>query len=439
MSTTLAVLRQRTLESVGDYISVAVTTDIDANNSVISTNLKEYDGGTDDYFNGWYCYIVNQNNAGVERQISDYATATGTITVRGAALSNDGASTATIWVCRHSVLQSIDKALNRSLEELYPSVHNKIDDLTVITGNSLPDGSFEWWTSSTALKLYTTSNITLARTTSGNNYRGAMGTTSMKATATGADGYALLTSDNYPRLLDLMGRTVNFYCWAKPEVANDASIIIYTLQADGTAQTLSSTTATPAGNFSLIKLEDQVLNDDLVECQVRFQVATNTKYVYFDDAVLSGENLFEYLLPDAFQDGTVSQVYKQTESYSKDVAAYDLHPRKWMREGFKVIEGDAYKYLRLDRLPTNYRRLRLIGASPLGTLSAATDTISIDAGGRTDLIVAYAVYLMYEMEEAPLSSEDTSRYERESSKRYAKYIRLLRRHRMVPPAGTLRV
>ena len=121
MSTTLATLRQRLLEGIGDYISVIVTTAIGAGVSVISTNLKEYDGGSDDYFNGWYCYITDKANAGIERQVSDYATATGTLTVRGANLTDDVANLATVWVCRHSVLQIIDKAINRSIDEIYPA------------------------------------------------------------------------------------------------------------------------------------------------------------------------------------------------------------------------------------------------------------------------------------------------------------------------------
>ena len=188
----------------------------------------------------------------------------------------------------------------------------------------------------------------------------------------------------------------------------------------------------------MLSLESQAINDNLVLFEIRFKVATNGDYCYWDDAILAGVNLFEYLLPEKFQDGYVNQAYQQAESYS-EVPAYDIHPRKWSREDFEVIDDGTYKYLRLGNMPSSYRRLRLLGNSPLDALTAATGTINIDVGGRTDMLVAHACYLLYEMTESPVSSEDVSRYERESAKRYAKYIRLLRKHRMTTIAGFLRV
>lgn len=452
MTTALSVLRQRTLESMNDFIEVTLTTSIGADKKIISDELNKYDGATDNYFNGWYVYITDYNNIGVERQIADYDTSSYEITVRGANLTDETNATdyATVWVCRHSILQIIDKAINRAIEEVFPALHKRVDDLSLITGNILPDASFDWWTSSSEHKFISVGGAadpTLAQTewsaTNDEFIRGQLGSTSMKVTAAaGGIGYAVLSSDVYPRLLDLMDRTVSMYCWAYPvDNANDASIEIYTKQADGTAQTLTSTTANPKGEYTKLDLEDQALNDDLVEVQIRFKVAAASAVVYFDDAILCGKSLYEYLLPESFQDGYVNQVYLQVSGYS-DEPAYDLHPSRWSKQGFRIIEG-VYKYLRLDYSPANYHRLRLIGTSPLDALRAISatvdDTISIDEGGRTDLLIAYATYLLYEMTESPVSSEDISRYERESSKRYAKYMRLLRRHRMISPAGQLRV
>ena len=443
MTTTLATLRQRTLESINDYISVAVTTAIAANTSVISTNLNEYDGGANDTFNGWYVYITTEANIGVERQISDYATTGGVITVRGANLTAEaGAEKAVVWVCRHSVKQVIDKVLNRAMEEMYPNLHKRIDDLTLITGNRLPNASFEDWASTTTPDFYTAPTGSVAATTTVAYVRGSPKSAYLTAGAT--PDYFYITSNDYPRLLDLMGTTVNFYAWAYPvDTADDATIQIYTLQADATAQTLTSTTSNPVTAWTLLELEDQTLNDDLVEIQFRFRCKTTTKHIYFDDAIVLGNHLFEYLIPDNLQNGIVSQAYMQLGGYS-DIPAYDIHPRTWSREDFTVIDNGTYKYLRMNDIPTNGRRLRLLGTAPLDDLSqtaagAATDTINIDAGGRTDMLVAYACYLLWEMEESPVSSEDIARYERESAKRYAKYSRLLRMHKMIAPAGTLRV
>lgn len=235
-----------------------------------------------------------------------------------------------------------------------------------------------------------------------------------------------------------MGRSVDFYAQAYPSTADDAFLTIYTLDNAGSTQTLNSTTACASSGFTKLELESQSLNDDLEEIQLRFRVHTAGETCYFDDAILCGKHLQEYLIPDQLQSGNIDQVWYQTSGYH-DQIAYDLHPRDWSQETFDIIDNGTYKYLRLHDLPSNYHRLRLIGNAPFTAMTAATDTIPIDESGQTNLLVAYASYLMYEMEESPVSSEDIARYERESAKRYNKYLRLLRRHRMITPAATLRV
>ena len=443
MTTNLSTLVQRLSESQGDWVQVNTTTNLTAGVNVASTTLNQRDDATDDIFNNrWLYFSAATNNSGIERKIRDYFTTGGICTVYGANLAGE-AGAVTFDIGRYERAEKV-KAINRAREEVFPALHKKIDDLSLVSGNVIPDGSFEWWTSSSLHKFAVGSSATLAQTTwSATNdefIRGQRGSTSMKVTDSGSGaGYAVISSDTYPRLLDLMGRTVDFYCWAYPvDTADDGVITIYTKQADGSTQTLSSTTANPKGEYTLLELESQELNDDLVEVQIQFSVTTASKNVYFDDAVLCGQHLKEYLLPEKLQNGYINQAYVQTTAYS-DVACYDLQPRDWSPEVFDIIDDGTYKYLYLHDLPPSFKRIRLIGVAPLDSLSADTDTINIDEGGRTDVLVAYASYLMYEMSESPVSSEDVSRYERESAKRYAKYQRLLRKHRMISPSGFLRV
>src|SRR3989304_4489098 len=119
MSTSLATIDQRLQESLNDRISVVCTTAIAANTSIVSTNLLPFDGGNNDTFNTWWVYITDYANAGVERQIADYATTTGTITVRGGNLASDGANLATIEVTRTRRTTRVN-AINRAIEEVYP-------------------------------------------------------------------------------------------------------------------------------------------------------------------------------------------------------------------------------------------------------------------------------------------------------------------------------
>ena len=257
----------------------------------------------------------------------------------------------------------------------------------------------------------------------------------MKVTADSAGGYLLINSDTWPRLLDLMGQTISLYVWAAPETADDASVVIQTTQADGTSQTLTSSTSTPAGEFTLIKLEDQSINDDLTEIEIRFRIATNGEVCYFDHARLIGRNTLEYLLPIDLRDGDLTRVMIQADS---NVDA--LAPQAWETiHGWSVTtDGSTDKYLQLPYLFTGPRLIRLVGYKPLSIISAYTDTVEV-GDEQVNLLIAYAKYKLYQSIEGPTSSMDKRRYETDSAKAYGEYLRLRGRLRMIKPRTSLRM
>ena len=116
-------------------------------------------------------------------------------------------------------------AINNASRELYPDLFRLVIDETLITGNILPPFI---WTSSSALALYSTSNATIAKTTTGGLFRN--GLSSALVTTSAVDGYLGLSSDNYPRLLDYMDKTATYKAWAYPSTANDGFItcLLYT-------------------------------------------------------------------------------------------------------------------------------------------------------------------------------------------------------------------
>ena len=424
MTTNLSTLEQRLGQAIGDDLEVVVTTAIGAGVTIVSTNLTAYDGGRDDYFIDWFCYITDKANAGVQRQVSDYATATGTLTVRGANLTDDVANLATIRLHRYNRYLYVN-AINDAVRETFPTFHKPLDIIELVTGNILPNAHFRDWAASTAPDKYSMqdANITATAITTAGTYRG--GAKAMKALtgASGAGKYVYISSDTYPRLLDLMGHQVSFYCWALPEVADDASIQIYTVKADGTAQTLTSTTANPITEFTLLKLEDQTLNDDLVEIQFRFKITTASKYVYFDNARVIGRNQTEYLLPTDLVNGTLSSVEIQAEGRS-DFWADDLQPRAWEEvHDWEILDNGTDKFLKIGLLYNDHRLIRLRGYTPLSTVSAFTDTIEID-GRLLNRFLAYAKYKLFQSIEVPIASQDVGRYELQSAKAYGEFLRL---------------
>ena len=439
MTTAVSVLEERLSEAIGDFLEVTVTTAINADNLIVSTSLTSYDGGRDDYFIDWWVYITDKANAGVLRQVSDYATATGTLTVRGAVLGDDSTNLATIRLHRYNRDLFIN-AFNDAAREVFPTLHQQFDIIELVTGNILPNSHFRDWAAATAPDKYAMqdANITATASTTAGTYRG--GGKSMKALAgaSGAGKYVLISSDTYPQLLDLMGKTVSFYCWALPEAANDAFIEIYTLQADTTVQTLTSTTSNPIGEFTLLKLEDQTLNDDLVLIEFRFKVTTASKYVYYDHARVVGVDQKEYLLPTDIKNGRLASVQVQTSGYS-DRVCDDLRPTNWDTiYDWDIVDDGTNKFLRFGQSQLQERLIRLRGYAPLSTVSAYTDTIEID-GEKLNLFIAYAKYKLYQAIEGPVAASDIGRYELQSAKSYGEYQRLLPSLRMTVPKTTMRI
>lgn len=423
-TSTLLVLEALLMEACGDFLEFATTTNITTSLAVVSTTLRQYDDGDDGYFDDRWLHIQGVTNADVERKLGSttYATATGTCYVYGANLSAESAAV-TCRITRYK-REKYKTAILRAVEEIYPTLYKSVDDLTLITGNRAVDGHFESWSDATTLNDWTATNITLARTSTAGYTRG--GTYSAKCTASAANGYISIHSNTFKELLEFQGRTIDAYVQALPEVADDPTIVIYTKDKDGTEQTLTSTTTCQADEFTEIKHESQAINDNLTDFEIRLKVATNGKYVYFDDLYVGDRNLTRYILPDSLVDGELEQVWMQTSGHSGELF-YDLNSfthERGKQLPFVVTSDGTDRYLELLTAPTNERRLRLIGHAPLETLSATTDTLTLDAW-RMPLLIAWAEEIFWDREAVPVSAEDTSKFEYRAAKARAKKIRLL--------------
>lgn len=437
MSKTLAQLRQRMSEQIGDWISETVTTNLADNKYIYCSTLNEYTL-RDDCFTRWYALVTSQNNSGTSRKIQGYQASTNCLTVYGANFSADS-SAATFEIHRYNP-EHFTIAINRACRSLYPYLFKVIDwDDSLIMGNILPNSYFEDWDSSSALTYYTASNVTLAQ---GSTVRG--GIYSVKATASADNGYLYISSANYPELLNLSGETVTFRAWAYPEVADNAYIEIYTVQADGTAQTLTSSTACPAGKWTLLKLDDQSLNDNLSEIQVRFKVATNTKYVYFDNARITGPALSEIMLPKDFRSGNILAVYEQISGQTtseSDNLCDSLNTNMSQVSslfGWDITDRNGARYLRMPYPRSDKRKLILRGYVPLeSNLSADTSTVSI-SDPYTDLLVAESIANLYDLQSNLTSTQDVSRVQTSMIYWKNEAERLKSTLRMIPPQGLTR-
>jgi hypothetical protein len=441
MSTTLLALEQLLDEQIGDFLEFDTTTNLTTGSTakIYSNTLKSYDNSRNDFFNNWWAYITEGLNAGVLRKVKDYISTNGEVKLYGSAfLSTNGAVT-----CRLHRLNRDNKirALKRSIEHIYPHIYIPLDDQTLVGGNILPDAHFEWWTSTSALKFYTTSNLTLTQTSTAGKTRG--GKYSVYGLTGAANGNFYISSNTYPRLLDLQGRSVSVYVWVYPQKLDDCTIIIDTVSLDGTTtQTLTSATSCPATYWTLLKLENQTLNDDLQEVKITFNTATIAQYSYWDDALVIGKDMYEYLLPSNFQtDFHLSQVNIQSSGYS-DIACYDLRPLTYgvneeVNSFDEEVNGTIYKFIRFLNLPTSERRIRLTGYKMLEVPTTDAGTISLD-GRRLNLLLAYAAHLLYQLEMATPSAEDRTYFEKESMYWLNKYNSELPQLMMTRPADYIR-
>lgn len=434
-TTTLLSLDERLLGAIGDLKRHAVTTALGANTALISTHLQMYRSNAD-VFNTWWIYIEDQVNAGAERYVVD-DDGTSTLSVLSALAAN---TTGTDETFRLSRSRWADRklAINNAIRETYPATLRYLDYRTLVMGNILPNAHFEDWASSTQPDKYTAASGTTEANTTVAYIRG--GAKSTKLTSNGTNDYFYLNSDDYPRLLDLMDKTVTAKVWVHPAgTADNATIIIYTKDKAGSTQTLASTTACGADVYTLLELEDQELNDDLVNVQIRFNVASSTGIVYFDDARVYATERREYLLPTDFALGTLQQVYVQTRGYSDDICD-DLLSEYWEEVyGSNIIRDGADYYLQLPAFYSNNRRIRLIGDCPLEVLDASSDTISLSEEQPRNLLIKYAEYKLLQAKTSTPASEDVSRYKQAARDALNEYYRLLPSARMMRTGTRLNV
>ena len=439
MANTLLNIRNRVREAVGDGHRTAVTTALTTTKNVVSTNLLNFDGASDDKFPDWFIYVEDFTNAGASRVVSTYTASSGTCLVfAGANFTSDTADLATFMITKYNP-DLYKQAIQRAIRRLDLTFWVPLNDLTLVTGNILPNSHFEDWAVSTVPDLYTLSNCTASETATAGLYRGPRGTSSALITATSGSAYMYITSNDYPRLLDAMGQDGTLEAWVYPSTADDAWLQIYTIKADGTEQTLPSAQedSCPASKWSLVGPEDQTLNEDLVEIQIRFRVDTSGQTCYFDNARFFGFNIRELFLPKDFVDGHLSTVHFQTSHWA-DNPCDDLHLRtKDKVYNWDIVEDGTYKWLRLPALYPNERLLHLEGYTPLTV--PTTDSASVEVNDpELELLIAQSALELYKMMRSPISTKDTSKFDREIAYWEGEVFRLTSRFRQVRPTETVR-
>ena len=427
LSSTLTILRQGFLNYIGETYRGTTTANgaADGSTFIDTTKLVNF---SNNKFQFWWAYITSGTYAGQERRVASSAQTGGTVTGQ-AAFGGQILSGVTYELCRYQREEEVLTALNWGLRECFPSLHvSRVND-TLISGNALPNSSFEDWTASSAPDLWTATTVTAAKETSVKLY----GAASLKVTGAASAGHVACTNSNWPPLLDLMGQSIDFEAWVKTDTASHARLQI----VDDDGNTLSSY-HTGGNTWELLKATRGIKSGTKSDgCRCCGDV--NGAVAYFDHARAMGMVVSTYVLPLDFAFGPPMQVFIQSASrtLSGNERACDELGFVWPYQeltDWKVEYSETLGLwlLRLRTLPPDGYKIRLVGPAHYTDLSAETDTVALE-GSQALLLYPVAAHRLFSMLVYNSSGQAKAEYEAKAQKAAGEAETAKRKFRMDVP------
>lgn len=395
MSTTLLAAEQELSKQLGDSWQ-STTTSTGSTTTLVDTALmaKQNDWVTKET----YDFITSEPAASgtqiyEERLVSSLVNSTGTLTVLAhTGIIDDNSTHVSYEVHRLFSPSEKRRALIAAARLAYPHIFKEIRNEALVSGNWLNDGSFEVWSSSTALTNWTKAgSSTLAQTSTAYYFK--HGAYSCKIS--GAADNIRQSVTNYDDLKRLAGKAVTFTVQGWCDTASCLRIAIY----DGTTYTYSDYhdgSDTWTENNDPLEVTATIQdNPSVIAFIIYHDDAAGASYV--DDArVISGDYGKIYIGNLGLARNRPHQVLIEPRDY------YTGEPWLPIRNiTYDVTNG--YMYLPYW-VETDYR-LRVLGIGYLNFLTSAgaasTDwvlaSIAIDSPQLDILIAQAALYLYTEM------------------------------------------
>ncbi|KKN22972.1 hypothetical protein LCGC14_0909750 [marine sediment metagenome] len=402
MTTALSVARVELSKQLNDFWA-STSTGAGSTTTIVDALLKAKQ-------NAWigkdmYDLITESGHASVdeERQISSLAGSTGILTV----LAHDNTTGTGMDYEVHRLFTASDKrrALVAAARMAWPHIHEKIWDESMVSGNWLKDGSFEIWTSSSALTYWTTTTSTIAKTTSATNFK--HGATSCKIDT--AAGTIKQSISNWDDLKRLAGQTVTFSMQAKCDTASCLRLSI----TDGVGTQTYSSYHTGDSAWT----QDDPRNDSMyaqmfidwnpteITFTIHHEVAAGTSYV--DDARVIGP-----YQPRLFIE---TLGLSQEKPIQVEIEPYNYSTDEPWAIVFNSRLDTELGYIYLPSSVQRDRRLRIKGIGYLDFLDSSgdsgtdwADTININSP-QTDILIAQAIVYLYTQMSLPNFSRSTKR------------------------------
>jgi hypothetical protein len=389
-TTAWSVARTDIMRPLG-FISVATTTNITTNNSIISANLAD-DFDQDKYLIGWYAQVVTAGvtNATVVRRVTAYTASTGTLTVAGVALGAES-GVVTVELTRHHPDIAKDH-FNRARLELFPQIALIRNLDTLITGqkqhrftlpstlrgkplrvylgshnpavniaqNEVVDPGFEDWVSATSLTSWTLS--------------GTGSTVNQQEATTSPSDYLVFEGGNSARILNNASDGTTLLQTVIPKVATErveanASVWVYSTQsAISITARLASTDGVAHGGTGWERLVVAVNIGEGTSVSVGVAVGIGTAFsCYVDEFVMV-----------LGQSEPIDEPWEEIENWV------------WIPPVAGAADGGILEF---SQVLGEKRRIRIVGRDFLSAVSADTDTVEI-SGEQLSPLYNYTRMLM---------------------------------------------
>ncbi len=334
-----------------------------------------------DKFATWWALITAGTYINQFKRVASFTKATGTVTVESA-YGGQILGSITYELLRYHPINEILVALNQALKSSFPSLRVSRINEDLITGNILPNSSFETWTVAGYPDQWATTTVSAAKEATLKLY----GAYSMAITGAATAGYVACTQATWPALLDLSGQGMKFEAWVKTDTANHARLQI--VDDDGTS---SSSYHTGGNTWELLQVT-RTIKTSTKTIAFRCCGDVNTKVAYYDFSRAIGPLVYSYVLPLDFSYALPTEIYvvQSNRSLSGFERACDDQGQTWptVRVDNWKVEYDGRLGLWLLRLAsplTEGYKIRLVGGEHFTDLSVDTDTVSI--GGPHALLL----------------------------------------------------
>lgn len=389
LSSTLVTMRQGLLDYLGFTYRGTTTADGGTAGATFidTTNLKDY---SNNKFQNWWALITSGTYSGQVRRVSSSTQSTGTITPV-VAFGGVIVSGVTYELTPYHPTNDLRWALNKAGREC-PEVHISLVNEDLVTGNILPNGSFEDFIASASVPdFWALVGDSSAKNTSVRRY----GKAAVSVTRSGADSYIHCSDTQWRPLLDLGGYTPYFEAWVYCATASVARLGI---SVDGGTPTYSSY-HTGSSKWELLRVS-KVITDSPKSLSFRCYVDTSNAIGYFDYARILSDNITAYVIPGVFQSKPPTQVWVQKEGTAHgdesscddlgEVLAYEEWP--WVR--FEYDDDNGLWLMRITRRPDTGLKIRLVGVKPPDEVTNDTDTVSLDLP-ELDLLYSWAAWRLH--------------------------------------------